>query len=770
MDVTENKDDLGEVSKQLKTILSNSNDAIITTNNLGLIKSFNPAAELITGYKREEVIDQHIKIIYESEAEFIQLEKILAATGKFLGKVRNKKKDGEIIICQLSASILIDDQGEVIGTMGISRDITQEIKIKKDFEQLVSNVSDIIYRSSFDGRFVFVNQTLQRVLGYLPEEAIGLPFTDFVYKEDIAKTTDHYISHIHNKRVQSYLEFRALKKNGDIIWVGQQVTSQYDPLDPKKIIGFYGVVRDIDERKKSELLLQESEERYRELFDNSSDLIQSIDHQGKIIYVNEQWKKTLGYTVEDLKNLDYFALIHPNSLPHCQELFGSILRGDLEKTERVIYDLVGKGGRVITVEGAISAKKNSENQVISIQSFLRDITKQKLAESELAKKEKSLRQITDTINDVFYLYNTIDKKCDYVSPNCKAILGCDQEFFFTEKKFIKEFCHPDDLEIRIGGQKALESGVSFDLDYRIIVSGEIKWINEKSFPLEDDNGNIIAFSGVCRDITELKNANLVIYNQNIQIGSSILYAKRLQEAALPDPELVSEIFEDSFIIFKPKDVLSGDFYIIDQIRSNEGQAYRSFVVGDCTGHGIPGAVLSLMCNVLLRESFSNRNVNSPGEALDFVRGRLINLFNAQKNEGIRDGMDAGFCVINSYNDQLYYAGANNSCYIIRSGEIIEIKGNKQHIGVNETYDPYTTHVVDLQENDVIILSSDGYFDQFGGSREKKFTKRKFLSLALSNEQLPLADLGDLLSHEFEIWKGHHEQTDDVTVIGVKYTK
>lgn len=261
------------------------------------------------------------------------------------------------------------------------------------------------------------------------------------------------------------------------------------------------------------------------------------------------------------------------------------------------------------------------------------------------------------------------------------------------------------------------------------------------------------------------NRNRIIRRQNQEISSSIQYAKQLQESVLPTNKKVSTIFPDSFVLYKPKDIVSGDFYVIDFVNVNDEQM-PAFIVGDCTGHGVPGAVLSLMSNVLVQESFSHQEVKKPSEALDFVRKRLIKFLSSEENI-TRDGMDIGFCILNKKASQIYFSGANISCVIVRDSKIIEYKGGRQHVGYSETLEPFTNQVIDVKKNDCIYLYSDGYRDQFGGDRNKKFSKKRLHRILTETSYLPMNDIGLTLDRAFLDWKKEEEQLDDVTVMGIR---
>ena len=253
----------------------------------------------------------------------------------------------------------------------------------------------------------------------------------------------------------------------------------------------------------------------------------------------------------------------------------------------------------------------------------------------------------------------------------------------------------------------------------------------------------------------------IVEEKNHQIMDSIQYAKRIQGAILPPLKLVKENFNESFILYKPKDIVAGDFYWMEQ---RDGKLL--FAAADCTGHGVPGALVSVVCNNGLNRSVREFGITEPGKILDKTREIVIKEFEKSEEE-VKDGMDIALCSLEG--NKLSYAGAHNPLWIIRSGkkEIEEIKANKQPIGQFDEQKPYTTHQLDLESGDSIYIFSDGIVDQFGGDRNKKFRPANFRRLLISIQEMKMEDQGRKIEETFEEWKGSNAQLDDVCVIGVK---
>ena len=247
--------------------------------------------------------------------------------------------------------------------------------------------------------------------------------------------------------------------------------------------------------------------------------------------------------------------------------------------------------------------------------------------------------------------------------------------------------------------------------------------------------------------------------KNREIMDSISYAKRIQSAILPPAKIVKEYLQDSFILYKPKDIVAGDFYWMEH---RDGKVL--FAAADCTGHGVPGALVSVVCNNGLNRSVREHGFTDPGQILDKTREIVIEEFGKSEEE-VNDGMDIALCSLQG--NKLQYAGAHNPLWIIRKGEVLETKANKQPIGNFDKQLPYTTHTFELEKGDAIYIFSDGYVDQFGGEKEKKFKAKAFKKLLLSLQDKSMEEQKIVIDETFETWKGNLEQIDDVCVIGVR---
>ena len=264
---------------------------------------------------------------------------------------------------------------------------------------------------------------------------------------------------------------------------------------------------------------------------------------------------------------------------------------------------------------------------------------------------------------------------------------------------------------------------------------------------------------------KLQEAYHDIGDKNKSITDSIRYAKRLQKALLPTDAAMKQLFPQSFVFFKPKDIVSGDFYWVEQ------WGHHTLIAAvDCTGHGVPGAFMSIVGHNLLSQAVNVLGLSKPSLILNETNKQLSRKLNQNPDEvTVRDGMDISLISINYTKGIIEFAGANKPLWILRNDEVIEIKGNKFPIGayVGEELQKFTNHEWELQKGDYIYLFSDGYADQFGGPLGKKFKYKLLQKIILDNHKKPLIEQRNILEKTFEDWRGNIDQLDDVLVIGIR---
>lgn len=262
---------------------------------------------------------------------------------------------------------------------------------------------------------------------------------------------------------------------------------------------------------------------------------------------------------------------------------------------------------------------------------------------------------------------------------------------------------------------------------------------------------------------EIEKQHITLARTHQEISDSISYAKRIQEAILPAKEKITRLLNDAFVYYRPKDVVSGDFYWIV-----EKGDYLFLAAADCTGHGVPGALVSVVCSNALNRAVLEFNLIQPADILTKTREIVIETFDAEHRE-VKDGMDISLLRIHQKNNEIVWAGAFNPLYIIKGKDLSlqEVTADKQPVGAFHFKQAFTDHLIDAEPGDVLYLFSDGFVDQFGGPNGKKYKYNPFKNFLIAIAAQPLEEQSRLLNEEFNRWKGNLEQVDDVCVIGVR---
>lgn len=273
---------------------------------------------------------------------------------------------------------------------------------------------------------------------------------------------------------------------------------------------------------------------------------------------------------------------------------------------------------------------------------------------------------------------------------------------------------------------------------------------------------------VVRQKEELQKQGEQIAELYEQVKDSILYAKRIQEAILPSVEEIASALPESMVLFRPKDIVSGDFYWFSQ--KDDGAIIAA---ADCTGHGVPGALMSMIGSSLLNEIVNEKGISDPAEILLALKHGVIKALNKQPSsagEQTKDGMDIALISIPKNGNKIQYAGAYNPLWLVRNGDIIEYNGDRQPVGFfGDNLDtPYTTHTIEVQPKDSVYVFSDGYADQFGGATGKKFKYSQFKKVLIELQEKPMKEHRNVLNTTIENWMGAEEQIDDILVIGIGF--
>lgn len=289
-----------------------------------------------------------------------------------------------------------------------------------------------------------------------------------------------------------------------------------------------------------------------------------------------------------------------------------------------------------------------------------------------------------------------------------------------------------------------------------------------SLPEMNENKTLESVLFVAHDITERKHNEIELRETNKKVSESINYAKRIQRAILPDTQSIQTRFPNSFIYYKPKDVVSGDFPWF--IQRDE---YVYVAVVDCTGHGVPGALISLVGYFLLNSITKEGGNLDCGKVLDLLNDGVTKTLKQDVDSTTKDGMDIALCRINTKTNVLDYAGAHRPLYLLPAGEELQIiKGDKFPVGGGVLHykdrTNFKNHQIHLKQGDAIFIFSDGLPDQFGGPENRKYSPKQIREVIESNRNCEMSDMHARIADSWEAWKGSNRQTDDILMVGIKF--
>jgi len=378
--------------------------------------------------------------------------------------------------------------------------------------------------------------------------------------------------------------------------------------------------------------------------------------------------------------------------------------------------------------------------------------------------------ILEKLNSLIVVINKRGK-VEYVSPSVKRILGFEPEQLLGEGWW--NLTRTDDAEradVRaIALSQLKQDSLLHTLPYERLlktVTGKDKWILWNTS--KGENNTLI---GIGHDITDRKAAEQRLLQKHKELEQhnkdmldSIQYASRIQEAILPDIEKFKHTFADAFVLYLPKDVVSGDYYFYYK---KQNKVFIAVV--DCTGHGVPGALMSIIANGILKEVIIKKGVEKPSEILYALDDELQLALNRQNNSEItNDGMDVSIAVFDFDTFSVNYAGAFRPMLLIRDSEFIEFEANRYPIGFyGNVIKEFTSKEVKLQKGDTFYFFTDGFCDQFGGEEKKKFNRKRFKELLLTAQSMEMDEQESFLQYALNNWKQEENQVDDVLVMGLK---
>lgn len=513
--------------------------------------------------------------------------------------------------------------------------------------------------------------------------------------------------------------------------------------------------------------VENAQKRQYSLLENASEIIAIYDENMVMKYVSPSVIKILGFNPEEMmsgKDIDRLTRKGETSM---RSMFKQLLASPAEPVT-IQYTYMKKNGQKIFLE-ATGRNLLDDAAIEGIIVNSTDITERKRAEREERLKSK-MQALSENSLDLIIRLSTVGQFF-YTNPMVRNFLDIDSKdlinktlgeinmaevlhtYFKQTIDTIKAYPNKTSAEITV---PALIDGVQTD---RIMSFAAIPEFNENEL-------ETILFVG--HDITEAKQIEHEIQDKNRKIEDSINYAQRIQSSILPDIRAVREYLPKSFIYYKPRDVVSGDF---PWFFTRGHDIYIAVV--DCTGHGVPGALLSFVGYFLLNNIVDRDRNMTAAEVCDLLHFGVRKTLKQESEEAeARDGMDIAFCKINHVDKEVQFAGAHRPLYHLRNGELTEYKGDRKAIGGiphrKKEEENFTNYVVKYKRGDKFFFFSDGLPDQLGGPEDKKYSPKRIRDLILEHKDLPIEQYSNLFADDFENWKGESKQIDDVLLIGIEF--
>ncbi len=529
-----------------------------------------------------------------------------------------------------------------------------------------------------------------------------------------------------------------------------------------------------------ELIL--SEKKLQTILQNSSEVIAIFDEDSSLKYISPSCINILGYFDYELLGFGIYKFFYPEDIENLKTTF-SLLFVSGNESERILQiKMKLKNKQNIFLE--IKAKNLIENQAINGYLLnIQDITERLKAEDN-AKRKQQFQSLSENSTDLIIRFEK-NLKIAYINPVIENYTGKKPDFYIKNSIYDVDFSNDIvifwDTMIRevMRNQKIIKTELTIpsiigDRILRVDIIPEINIENELESILalaHDITDQKIAEKKILQQnqILEKINEEVLIQKKEIEdinrdLTESINYAKRIQEAFLPEIVEMQKELDNFFIFYQPRDIVSGDFYWYQKI----GNQYF-IAIADCTGHGVPGAFMSLIGHNILNELVNQKEIRTTSIILEQLHQEIFRRLK-QGDSGSKDGMDIAIIRIDFSKKIVEFAGAGRPLLWWHQYDLHEIKGDKLGVGGTtiQEHRKYEHHILNIENGDAIYLFTDGFIDQFGGPHNKKFTSPRFRELLLKNQHKKMSDLENLLRKTFEEWKGDENQTDDILVLGIKF--
>jgi PAS domain-containing protein/serine phosphatase RsbU (regulator of sigma subunit) len=721
----------------------------------------------------EKIVEEKTQSLQKSNEDLIKKQEILKATEAKL----------------TSSTIEILESNTALARAKIALE-----KISSFQKSILQSADISIITTDLDGLITSINPTTEKYVGYTAEELVGKEKIELLIgrleeglgKEDsteapiLAPTLVNYQVLWEKLKLQSdqTLEWTYTRKNQTTFPINLRISEVRD--ENQQLIGYLGAAIDITEAKNRDFEIIRQQKLLSQMGQIAKIGAWEFDiYSGELVMSDEMYK------IFDIT--PKFDVINNYAQLYAKPSYGDLIREKMTEVNKTNepqgFEVQLKNGSWVSY---LLVKIKDEKGHSKISGIVQDITFQKLANQEITNTYTRLKALIQNLqagvllednNRKITLVNQIFCDMFSISMPPEQILGADCQQATEQSKYLFRY------------SQVFADRIEAILRERKIVSNEAMELADGKFYERDFipiwvEGVYLGHLWLYRDITQRKlqektlillNADAIETNLRLQsqsqrmreqykkIRDSISYASRIQEAILPPKEQIDRLLPKHFVFYRPRDVVSGDFYWVEKVNNKLVVA-----VVDCTGHGVPGAFMSMLGNSFLDNIVIQNQLLNPAQILQELN-KMVAVILKQEFTNNRDGMDIAICVIDQENKTFEFAGAHSNLIFIKDDELAMVRGDRLSIGGDNLIpNEFTNHQFTWQKNINIYLSSDGYADQLGGEKSKKFMTPRFRELLFNIYKLPMNVQRRELEQALEDWQGEAEQTDDILVLGFSF--
>ncbi len=662
------------------------------------------------------------------------------------------------------------------------RYIKQEFKIGQGLVGQAAYEKAIIYRKEIPEEYFTISSGLlgeQKPKTILISPLLGDEKLQGVielasFEEDIPERTIKLIEEVSGIIGQTVFNLKINKRTEELLQESRLMTERLKKNEEQ-------LKRQAEEMRRAQEELQEvnrrleaqikeverTRKRLYALLENASEVIFIYNKDGIITYTSPSIKHILGYDPDEMIGKNGFEIFSPEVNQKIKQAFITLLNNPNEPIAlEYVFKKDGKEEMWLETIGRNLLENPAINGIIF---NTRDITVRKIAE-RAQRMSGQMRALSENSPDLIIRVN-LEGKIFYANPVAEEFLRVGRRYL-VGNYINKVEIHPNIKDIFINALKRVQENpekIQFETVFPIKDSDEEKIVMFNVIPEFNELSELETVLFVAHDITDQKKIQLELEKKNKSITESINYAHRIQSAIIPDIQRIRSYLPKSFMFYLPRDVVSGD---IPWFYADENYIYLAAV--DCTGHGVPGALLSFIGYFLLNNIVSTKPELNAGQILDLLHQEVRKTLRQDREDAeARDGMDIAFCKIDYKNNKLSYAGAHRPLYYLRNdGEFVQYKATLKAIGgiprKGRIEKPFTNYDIDFQTGDKIFIFTDGFADQIGGPDGKKYKNKRIREMIMQHKESNIFKFYELFKQDFFRWKGNYKQIDDVLLIGVEF--